>query len=125
VGGGVGICFADRSVESNSLKEKYFDGPEYGIKLNKSQTVTGMLIDLVAGVNIPYKKNMNFFAEVGTTFLNLRDFDPILEVSVDKTSPTPFTATDITTFSYEDPLKIGVFSEEFITNISVGLIIAF
>ena len=125
VGGGVGVCFADRKVESRALKEKYFDGPEYGIKLNKSQTITGMLLDFVAGVNVPYKKNMNFFAEVGTTFLNLQDFDPILEVSYEKTRPTPFTATDITTFSYEDPRKIGVFSHEFITNISVGLIVAF
>lgn len=126
VGGGVGFCIADRETDSHALKEKYFDGPEYGIKINKSQTVTGMLIDLVAGVDIPFRTNMKLFAEVGTSLYNLKNFDPILEVSDQKTSTAPYSGySDITTYSYENPEKIGVFRYEFISSISFGFIMQF
>jgi len=125
LGGGIGYCLAERKTESRAVKEKYFEGPEYGIRINKSQTVNGMLVNFLAGVDIPFRKNMKFYAEANTSLYNLKDFDPILEVSFQKKSPAPFTGSDITTFSYEDPEKIGVFKYEFITGISAGLIIPF
>ena len=126
VGGGIGICMAERSVDSKALKEKYFEGPQYGIKLNDSQTVTGMLLQFVAGFDVPLRKNLTLVAEASTTLYDLESFDPILEVSYQKQSPTPFDGySDITTYSYEEPLKIGVFQEEFVTNISIGLVMPF
>lgn len=124
-GGGIGFCLADRKCESKALVTKYFDGPEYGIKIDQSQTVTGMLLDLVFGFIVPFKNDMRIVGEVNTSFYDLTDFDPILEVFYKKTSPAPFTASDITTFSYQDPQKIGVFNNVVITNISIGLIVPF
>jgi len=125
VGGGIGFCMAERSTDSKALKEKYFEGPEYGIKLNDSQTITGMLLQFIAGFDVPLRKNLTLVAEASTTLYDLQSFDPILEVSYQKKSPAPFDASDITTFSYEEPLKIGVFKEEFVTNLSIGLVMPF
>lgn len=124
-GGGFGLCLASRKVDSKALKSKYFDGPEYGIKIKESQSVTGTLIDLVFGFFIPFKNGMLIKGELNTTLYDLDKFDPILEVSYQKVSPTPFTSSDITTFSYEDPEKIGVFNNVFITSFTLGLVIPF
>jgi hypothetical protein len=122
-GGGFGFCLAVRRTDSNALKSKYFDGPEYGIKRRKSQSVTGTLLDLVFGFTVPFKNSMYIKGEINTTLYDLDKFDPVLEVSYEKIIDTPFP--DITTYSYENPAKIGVFDEVFITNLTLGLIIPF
>jgi len=121
-GGGIGICLAQRSSESTSLKTKYFEGPEYTIKFEKDQSVTGMLVDLLLGFVVPFKNDMKIVGQVSTTFYDLDNFDPILEVTYED---VPLSNSDQTTFSYETPGKIGVFKNVFITNISIGLIIPF
>jgi opacity protein-like surface antigen len=126
VGGGVGYCIATRDTTSHAIKEKYFEGPDYAILRNTSQTVRGGVLQLLAGVLIPINDKMKFVAEANTTLFDLKSFDPILEISMKKTNPPfPLTGNDLTTFSYEEPMEFGVFHEQFITNLSVGIVMPF
>jgi len=80
-GGGVGFCVAKRDVESRTLKEKRYIGPNYFLDFNDNQTVTGQTFQLFAGIEIPLKKNIRIFAETSTVLYDLRGFDPILSIS--------------------------------------------
>ena len=120
-GGGLGYCVATRSSDSRALKEKYFIGPEYNITLNNSQTRTGMLLNFLGGLNIPIYKKLTFVAEASTTLYDLKSFDPILEISF----KTPIKPSDVITYSYEDPVQLGVFNQVFVGNFSVGLVMPF
>ncbi|HOO46719.1 MAG TPA: hypothetical protein PLP82_06395 [Deltaproteobacteria bacterium] len=124
-GGGLGFCVATRDCDSGAIKEKYFSGPEYKVSLNKSQTVTGLLVNLVAGVNIPVYENMKFVAEASTTLYDLKAFDPVMEISFTKPNPDWYEGSDLTQWSYEDPLRVGVYKEVYVTNISAGLVMPF
>jgi opacity protein-like surface antigen len=125
-GGGLGFCMATRDSDSRALKSKYFNGPEYGIRLNNSQTRNGLLLNFLGGVNIPVYKNMTFVAEANMTYLDLKTFDPILEISVKKPqNPSNLGGNDVSTWSYEDPMRIGVFKQEFVGNFSIGLVMPF
>lgn len=127
VGLGIGYCIATRDTDSHAIKEKYFEGPDYAILLNTSQTVTGGVAQFLAGVLIPINDKMKFVAEANTTLYDLKSFDPILEISMKKTTNPPFptTGNDLTTFSYEEPMEFGVFNEQFITNLYIGLVMPF
>ncbi len=125
-GGGLGFCMATRDSDSRALKSKYFNGPEYGIRLNNSQTRNGMLLNFLGGFNIPVYKNMTFIAEANMTYFDLKNFDPILEISVKRPqNPSNLGGNDVSTWSYEDPLRIGVFSQEFVGNFFIGLVMPF
>ena len=126
VGGGLGFCMATRDSDSKAIKEKYFAGPDYLILLNNHQTVTGMLLQLLGGMSIPIYNKLKFVAEADATWYDLKAFDPILEISM-ATTPTPPTigGNDVTTYSYENPKHFGVFSEVFVVDIAVGLVMPF
>ena len=125
-GGGFGYCMAIRDSDSRAIKSKYFEGPEYKITMNNSQTSNGMLLNFLCGLNIPIYKNLTFVAEANTTWYDLKSFDPILEISF-KTpqKPSNLGGNDVTTYSYEAPKRIGVFTQEFIGKFTVGLVMPF
>ncbi len=123
--GGLGICAAIRDCNSKAIKGKYFLGPEYKATLNDSQAVTGMLLSLGAGVSIPVYDKLKFVAEASTTLYDLKSFDPILEISFTKPNPDYYPGSDLTKWSYEAPLKIGVFKEVYVTNVAVGFVVPF
>lgn len=126
VGGGLGYCLAVRDSDSKALKSSYWDGPDYGLHFNNSQTSNGMLLKLLGGLNIPVYKNMLFVAEANTTMYDLKKFDPILEVSFTKPSnPTSIGGNDVSTWSYEDPKQFGVFDQSFVANFSIGIVMPF
>ena len=125
-GGGLGFCMAVRDSDSKALKNKYFSGPDYDITLNNNQTTNGVLINFLGGLTIPIYKKMTFVAEANTTWYDLKTFDPILEVSFKTPNPAYLAGyNDVTTYSYEDPKRIGVFSQEFVGKFSVGLVMPF
>jgi len=124
IGGGLGYCYAVRDSDSKTLKSKYYYGPDYKLTFNNNQTSRGMLLSLLGGFNIPVYKNMMFVAEANTTLYDLKKFDPILEVSFTKPS-TPFTGTDVSSWSYEDPKQFGVFSQSIVGNFSIGIVMPF
>jgi opacity protein-like surface antigen len=126
VGGGLGYCMARRDSDSDAIKEKYFAGPDYIIFLNNHQTVTGMLLQLLGGMSIPIYNKLKFVAEADATWYDLKAFDPILQISM-ATTPTPPTigGNDVTTYSYENPKRFGVFNEMFVVDIAVGLVMPF
>lgn len=124
-GGGLGFCLAVRDCNSRAVKEKYFIGPEYKVSLNDSQSVTGLMVNLLAGVNFPIYENLKFVAEAGATLYDLKSFDPILEISPISQNPAWYPYSDLTTYSYEKPLRIGVFKEVYVANLSAGLVMPF
>jgi hypothetical protein len=125
IGGGFGYCFATRKSDSNALKNEYFSGPDYKISLNDSQTVSGIVLQFLSGISMPVYKNLRFVAEVNASWYDLKSFDPILEVSFTKPNPAWYQGSDLTQYSYEDPRKIGVFSQEFVGNLTIGLVLPF
>lgn len=125
IGGGLGFCLARRDVESRILKENSYQGPEYRVTLNDSQTVTGQILHFLAGVEIPFKNNMKIVAEASTTIYDLKRFDPIIEIAYRKPTPSSYEGSDDASWTYEDPIGIGVFKEEFVTSLSIGLVIPF
>lgn len=125
VGGGIGFCVAKRDVESSTLKEKRYAGPNYFLDFNSDQTVTGQVLQFFAGIEIPFQKNMKIFAESTTTLYNLKDFDPILSIAYKKPNPAYYQGSDLQTWTLENPIDIGVFREEYVTSLSIGLIVPF
>lgn len=126
VGGGFGFCIAKREVESNVLKERYSMGPEYTITFDNSQTVTGRVLQFLAGFEMPVKYNIKLVAEASTSLFHLNNFDPILSISPTYPTPEWYDGTDLTQINTEEPLEeIGVFSEEFVTSISIGFVLPF
>ena len=125
VGGGVGFCLARRESESRAIKEDFFEGPEYRLDLDKSQLVTGHVLKAFAGIEIPFKNNMKLVAEAKTELYGLSSFDPIMKTSFKTENPYWYEGSDLSTWSYEDPLEFGVFKEEFISSFVVGLVIPF
>ncbi|HVN72227.1 MAG TPA: hypothetical protein VMU10_09440, partial [Desulfomonilia bacterium] len=121
VGGGLGFCTASRDSESKALKSKSFQGPDYKISLNNTQSVNGLLLQMLGGVSMSIYKNVKLMAEANATWYDLKSFDPIFEISF----RTPTTNPDITSFSYENPKHIGVFNKEFVGNVVVGLVVPF
>lgn len=120
LGGGIGVCWAKRDVESRTLKEKQYGGPDYYLDFNDSQTVYGGVLQLFAGIEIPFRNNIKLVAESTTALYDLNKFDPILSISPNRTS-----AIDPATWSLEDPYEIGVFKEEFVTSLSIGIVVPF
>ncbi|HOS97049.1 MAG TPA: hypothetical protein PLU54_05290, partial [Deltaproteobacteria bacterium] len=125
VSGGLGYCVAIRDCNSNSIKGKYFQGPEYRATLKDSQAVTGLLLNLGAGVSIPVYDKLKFVAEASTTLYDLEAFDPVLEISFTKPNPSWYSGSDLSQWSYEDPLRVGVFGEVYVTNVSIGFVMPF
>jgi hypothetical protein len=125
IGGGFGVCVAKRDVESRTLKEKRYVGPNYYLDFNDNQTVTGRMFQFFAGIEIPILKNMKIVAESNTALCDLKKFDPILSVSFVEPIPSGYQGTDMLSFSHEDPIEVGVFKEEFFTSLSIGLIVPF
>jgi len=125
VGGGLGVCVAWREVESRTLKEKYYEGPNYRLTFNDNQTVTGQLIQFFGGIEIPFGGNMKFVADLSTTFYDLKRFKPILSISTNRPYPAWSDGQEPTTFSYEESLDIGVFREEWVSSASIGLVVPF
>ncbi|GEM_PF-1212087 len=124
-GGGLGFCVATRDCDSSAMKNKYFSGPDYKISMNDSQTVTGLLVNLVAGVNIPIHEKLKFVAEASSTLYDLKSFDPVLEISFTKANPDWYEGSDLSQWSYENPLRVGVYKEVYVTNVSAGFIMPF
>ena len=120
LGGGIGVCWAKRDMESRTLKEKQYAGPVYHLDFNDSQTVYGGVLQLFAGIEIPFRNNIKLVAESTTALYDLNKFDPILSISPNRTS-----AIDPATWSLEDPYEIGVFKEEFVTSLSIGIVVPF
>ncbi len=85
-----------------------------------------MLLNFLGGLNIPVYKKMTFVAEANMTLYDLKSFDPILEISFKRPqNPSNLGGNDVTTWSYEDPMRIGVFSQEFVGNFFIGLVMPF
>jgi len=124
-GGGLGFCVAIRDCDSSALKSKYFSGPEYKVSLNHSQTVTGLLVNLTAGIDVPIYEKLKFVAEASSTLYDLNSFDPILEISFTKPNPAWYEGSDLSQWSYEDPLRVGVFKEVYVTSLSAGFVMPF
>jgi len=125
VGGGLGFCTAVRDCNSRALKEKYFSGPDYKVRLNDSQSVKGLLVNLAAGVNVPVYERLTFVCEAATTLYDIEAFDPVLEISFTRPNPAWYPGNDLSQWSYEDPRHIGVFKEAYVTNIQLGFVIPF
>ncbi len=125
IGGGIGFCLARRDVESRVLKDKSFDGPQYRITLDDSETVPGQVLQFFAGFEIPFKKNIKLVAEATTTLYGLKNFEPILEIEYKRPNPAWYEGSDLLTWTLEDPIRIGVFQEEFVTSLSIGLVVPF
>lgn len=124
-GGGLGFCMATRDTNSKALKEKNFEGPEYRVKFNDTETVYGRVLQFIAGLSIPAYDKLTFYAEANTMLYDLSAFDPILEVSFKTPNPSWYAGSDLSTWSYEDPLRIGVFNEVFVTSFAVGFTVPF
>jgi hypothetical protein len=126
VGGGLGFCLARRDVRSRAVKEESFEGPLYRIDLNESQFVTGIVLQFLAGFEIPFKDTMKLTVEANTALYDLKKLDPILEITDRTAVPGWYTGSEsITTFSYEEPLEVGVFNYEFVSSIMLALSIPF
>jgi hypothetical protein len=125
IGGGIGFCVAKREVESKTLKENSYDGPNYFLDFNDNQTVTGQVLQFFAGIEIPFQKNMKIVADSTTTLYSLKNFDPILSIAYKKPNPAYYVGSDLQTWTLEDPINIGVFDEEFVTSFSLGLVVPF
>ncbi len=124
-GGGIGFCIAKRDVESRTLKEKIYENNTYRLTFSDKQTVTGQFLQLFAGIEIPVFKSMKFVAESSTALYGLKNFDPIVKIE-SKGLPSPyFQGDDVINSVPEDPLEIGKFNEEFVTSLSLGLVIPF
>ncbi len=125
IGGGLGFCMATREVESDAIREQSFQGSEYRIMLDDSETVFGQLLQVFAGFEIPFKHNIRLVAEAGAAMYDLDNFDPVLEVSYRTDNPDYYTGNDMSSWNYEDPVKIGVFEQEIISTFSIGVVIPF
>lgn len=125
VGGGLGFCMATREVESDAIKEQSYLGSEYRIRLDDSETVFGQLLQVFAGVEIPFKHNIRLVAEASAAMYDLDNFDPVLEVSYRTPNPEYYGGDDLSSFPAENPVKIGVFEQEIITSFSIGVVIPF
>ncbi|HOJ14099.1 MAG TPA: hypothetical protein PLT69_06380 [Deltaproteobacteria bacterium] len=125
VTGGLGFCTAVRDCDSKAVKEKYFQGPEYRVAINRSQSVTGLLVNLGAGMSMPVYGRLTFVAEATTTLYDLKAFDPVLEVSFTRPNPDWYPGSDLSQWSYEDPVRVGVYKEVYVTNIQVGFVVPF
>ncbi len=124
-GGGLGFCLARREVETRGVKEQYLEGPEYLINLDDDETVFGQLLQVFAGVEIPVKKDIKIVLAASTAVYSLKRFDPILEISHRNPDPAWYGADDMLSWSNEDPLQIGVFKDEFISSLSIGVVMPF
>jgi len=125
IGGGIGFCIVRRDVESRVLKDKYFDGPEYQITLDESETIPGQVLQFFAGFEMPFHKNVKLVAEATTTLYGLKNFDPILEIAYKRPNPAWYEGSDLLSWTLEDPIEVGVFHEEFVTSLSIGLVVPF
>lgn len=125
VGGGLGFCMATREVESDAIKEQSYLGPEYRIMLDDSETVFGQLLQVFAGIEIPFKHNIRLVAEASTAMYDLDNFDPVLEVSHRTRNPDYYGGDDLSSFPAENPVKIGVFEQEIISTFSIGVVVPF
>lgn len=125
VGGGLGVCVAWREVESRTLKQRYYEGPVYNLTFNDNQTVTGELVNLFGGIEIPFGDSMKFVANLSATFYDLKRFKPILSLSSSTPPPSYSDDQSPSTFSYENSVDIGVFKEEWVSSASVGIVIPF
>ena len=125
IGGGLGVCVAWREVESRTLKQKYYEGPVYSLTYNDNQTVTGQLLQVFGGIEVPFGGNMKFIANIATTLYDLRQFEPILAISASRPNPAWNEGPQPVTFSYEDSLNIGVFREEWVSSASIGVVVPF
>lgn len=125
IGGGLGFCMATREVESDAIREQSYLGPQYRIRLDDSETVFGQLVQIFAGVEIPFKHNIRLVAEASAAMYDLDNFDPVLEVSYNLENPDYYTGDDMSSYNPEDPVKIGVFEQEIISTFSIGVVIPF
>lgn len=125
VGGGLGFCMARREVESKAIKEQSFQGAEYRIRLDDSETVFGQLLQVFAGIEVPFKNGIRFVAEASTAMYDLDNFEPVLEVSYTREPPDWYQGDDLSQFTNEDPIKVGVFEQEIISSFSIGIVVPF
>jgi hypothetical protein len=125
IGGGLGFCMATREVESDAIREQSYQGSEYRIRLDDSETVFGQLLQVFAGIYIPFKNNIRLVAEAGAAMYDLDNFDPVLEVSYKTRDPDYYEGDDMSSYNPEDPVKIGVFEQEIISTFSIGVVIPF
>ena len=116
---------ATREVESDAIKEQSYLGPEYRITLDDSETVFGQLLQVFAGIEIPFKHDIRLVAEASTAMYDLDNFDPVLEVSHRTRNPDNYGGDDLSSFPAEDPVKIGVFEQEIISTFSIGVVVPF
>lgn len=124
LGGGIGICLAQRYADSNAIKEKYFEGPEYLITLNDSEFNHGLFLQMFAGVHYPLRNNVIFIVQGKTAFYNMKNFDPVFTVSF-KDETRTLENPSIVTYSYEEPREVGIIEDVFISSFTVGLVIPF
>lgn len=124
IGGGIGMCLAQRYADSRAIKDKYFEGPEYFISVNESEFNHGLFIQMFAGVYYPLRNNIIFIAQGKTAFYNMKNFKPIFTVSF-KDETRSLEDPSIVTYSYEKPLEVGIIEDVFISSLAVGLLIPF
>lgn len=125
IGGGLGFCMARREVESKAIKEQSFEGADYSISLDDSETVFGQLLQVFAGIEIPFKNNIRLVAEASTAMYDLENFEPVLEVSYTRENPDYYDGDPMSSWSYEEPLQVGVFKQEIISSFSIGIVVPF
>lgn len=124
IGGGAGFCVARREVESRAVKEQSFQGAEYRISLDDDETVFGQLVQLFAGIEIPFRDNVRLVAEASAAMYDLDKFEPALEISPDRADPNIQDDNTLSP-SYEKPMKIGVFDQELVSSFSIGVVVPF
>lgn len=119
IGGGFGFCIANRDVESRTLKEKNLNGPIYNLTFNNNQTVSGQLIQFFGGIEIPFQNNLKLVIEANTTLYSLNNFKPIVRITYTDASQQSLN------WNKEDPTEIGVFDQQYISSLSIGLNVPF
>ncbi|MDT8272771.1 MAG: hypothetical protein RRA35_06230 [Desulfomonilia bacterium] len=126
VGGDLGFVVARRECVSRALKETYYFGPQFRYDFNDYQRVTGQLLSVYGGVEIPLREKLKIVAQGFATLYDLKKFDPILEIFADTPPPEwNYKTSPVTTFSYQEPVAFGVFKHEYVTGFSIGVVMPF
>jgi hypothetical protein len=76
-------------------------------------------------MNMPVYDRIRFVAEASATLYDLKAFDPVLEISFTRPNPSWYQGSDLSQWSYEDPLRVGVYDEVYVANLSAGFVIPF
>ena len=121
VSGSIGYCFARREVDGTAIKEKEYEGPLYMIPIEDTDTENGMAFQVTGGIEIPTRKGRRFIAEAKVSFLDLSDFDAVVEKVLPGYMPWVPPGTTQTFEYYEAPYAFGDLSEVWMLSLMIGV----